>query len=161
MIVSTRESQKTREKVLHLGVSQISGASSTSVGGYADRAEGISEEVTSAQFDVDDDRTLDEVVNWLLDMNYIPSFCTACYREGRTGDRFMSLCKSGQIANCCQPNALMTLKEYLEDYASDNTKQVGEELISKEVKKIPKDKVRNIVEERLVKISNGERDFRF
>lgn len=161
MIVSTRESQKTREKVLHLGVSQISGASSTSVGGYADRAEGMSEEVTSAQFDVDDDRTLDEVVNWLLDMNYIPSFCTACYREGRTGDRFMSLCKSGQIANCCQPNALMTLKEYLEDYASDNTKQVGEELISKEVKKIPKDKVRNIVEERLVKISNGERDFRF
>ena len=161
MIVSTRESQKTREKVLHLGVSQISGASSTSVGGYADRAEGISEEVTSAQFDVDDDRTVDEVVNWLLDMNYIPSFCTACYREGRTGDRFMSLCKSGQIANCCQPNALMTLKEYLEDYASDNTKQVGEELISKEVKKIPKDKVRNIVEERLVKISNGERDFRF
>lgn len=161
MIVSTRESQKTREKVLHLGVSQISGASSTSVGGYADRAEGISEEVTSAQFDVDDDRTLDEVVNWLLDMNYIPSFCTACYREGRTGDRFMSLCKNGQIANCCQPNALMTLKEYLEDYASDSTKKVGEELISKEVKKIPKDKVRNIVEERLVKIANGERDFRF
>lgn len=161
MILSTRESQKTREKVLHLGVSQISGASSTSVGGYADRAEGISEEVTSAQFDVDDDRTLDEVVNWLLDMNYIPSFCTACYREGRTGDRFMSLCKNGQIANCCQPNALMTLKEYLEDYASDSTKKVGEELIAKEVKKIPKDKVRNIVEERLVKIANGERDFRF
>ena len=161
MIVSTRESQKTREKVLHLGASQISGASSTSVGGYADRAEGISEEVTSAQFDVDDDRTLDEVVNWLLEMNYIPSFCTACYREGRTGDRFMSLCKNGQIANCCQPNALMTLKEYLEDYASDSTKKVGEELIAKEVKKIPKDKVRNIVEERLVKIANGERDFRF
>ena len=111
MIVSTRESQKTREKVLHLGVSQISGASSTSVGGYADRAEGIKEEITSAQFDVDDDRTLDEVVNWLLDMDYIPSFCTACYREGRTGDRFMSLCKSGQIENCCKPNAIMTLKE--------------------------------------------------
>ena len=161
MIVSTRESQKTREKVLHLGVSQISGASSTSVGGYADRAEDISEEVTSAQFDVNDDRTLDEVVNWLLDMNYIPSFCTACYREGRTGDRFMSLCKNGQIANCCQPNALITLKEYLEDYASESTKKVGEELIAKEVKKIPKDKVRNIVEERLVKIANGERDFRF
>lgn len=161
MIVSTRESQQTREKVLHLGVSQISGASSTSVGGYADRAEGIKEEVTSAQFDVDDDRTLDEVVNWLLDMNYIPSFCTACYREGRTGDRFMSLCKNGQIANCCQPNALMTLKEYLEDYASENTKKAGEELISKEVKKIPKDKVRNIVEDRLVKIADGERDFRF
>ena len=161
MIVSTRESQETREKVLHLGVSQISGASSTSVGGYADRAEGIKEEVTSAQFDVDDDRTLDEVVNWLLDMNYIPSFCTACYREGRTGDRFMSLCKNGQIANCCQPNALMTLKEYLEDYASDSTKKAGEALIAKEVKKIPKDKVRNIVEDRLVKIADGERDVRF
>lgn len=161
MIVSTRESQETREKVLHLGVSQISGASSTSVGGYADRAEGIKEEVTSAQFDVDDDRTLDEVVNWLLDMDYIPSFCTACYREGRTGDRFMSLCKSGQIANCCQPNAIMTLKEYLEDYASESTKELGENLINKEVKKIPKDKVREIVKERLVKIQSGERDFRF
>ena len=161
MIVSTRESQKTREKVLHLGVSQISGASSTSVGGYADRAKGIKEEITSAQFDVDDDRSLDEVVNWLLDMDYIPSFCTACYREGRTGDRFMALCKNGQIANCCQPNALMTLKEYLEDYASETTKESGESLIEKEVKKIPKDKVREIVKERLVKIKSGERDFRF
>ena len=161
MIVSTRESQETREKVLHLGVSQISGASCTSVGGYADREAGIKEEVTSAQFEVDDNRTLDEVVNWLLDMNYIPSFCTACYREGRTGDRFMSLCKNGQIANCCQPNAIMTLKEYLEDYASDNTKLSGEKLIEREVKKIPKDKVREIVKERLVKIADGERDFRF
>ena len=161
MIVSTRESQETREKVLHLGVSQISGASCTSVGGYADREAGIKEEVTSAQFEVDDNRTLDEVVNWLLDMDYIPSFCTACYREGRTGDRFMSLCKNGQIANCCQPNAIMTLKEYLEDYASENTKLSGEKLIEREVKKIPKDKVREIVKERLVKIADGERDFRF
>ena len=161
MIVSTRESQKTREKVLHLGISQISGASSTSVGGYADRELGVKEEVTSAQFDVDDDRTLDEVVNWLLKMGYIPSFCTACYREGRTGDRFMSLCKSGQIANCCQPNALMTLKEYLEDYASDDTTKAGEDLIQKEVKKIPRDRTREIVGERLVKIAQGERDFRF
>lgn len=161
MIVSTRESQETREKVLHLGISQISGASCTSVGGYADRAEGIKEEITSAQFDVDDNRTLDEVVNWLLDMDYIPSFCTACYREGRTGDRFMALCKNEQIANCCQPNALMTLKEYLEDYASDSTKEAGERLIENEVPKIPKDKVRNIVEDRLVKIGCGERDFRF
>ena len=161
MIVSTRESQKTREKVLHLGISQISGASSTSVGGYADRELGVKEEVTGAQFDVDDDRTLDEVVNWLLKMGYIPSFCTACYREGRTGDRFMSLCKSGQIANCCQPNALMTLKEYLEDYASEDTTKVGEELIEKEVKKIPRDRTREIVGERLVKIEEGERDFRF
>ena len=161
MIVSTRESQKTREKVLHLGISQISGASSTSVGGYADRELGVKEEVTSAQFDVDDDRTLDEVVNWLLKMGYIPSFCTACYREGRTGDRFMSLCKSGQIANCCQPNALMTLKEYLEDYASEDTTKAGEELIEKEVKKIPRDRTREIVGERLVKIEEGEHDFRF
>lgn len=161
MIVSTRESQKTREKVLHLGVSQISGASSTSVGGYADRAEGIEEKITSAQFDVDDDRTLDEIVNWLLDMNYIPSFCTACYREGRTGDRFMELCKNGQIANCCQPNALMTLKEYLQDYASESTKKKGEQLILKEVEKIPKDKIKEIVKERLNKIESGERDFRF
>ena len=161
MIVSTRESQKTREKVLHLGVSQISGGSCTSVGGYADRAEGVKEDITSAQFDIDDDRPLDEIVNWLLDMNYIPSFCTACYREGRTGDRFMELCKNGQIANCCQPNALMTLKEYIEDYASETTKGSGESLIEKEVKKIPKDKVREIVKERLVKIENGDRDFRF
>ena len=113
IIISTRESQKTREKVLHLGVSQISGASSTSVGGYAEKE---SEEDNSAQFDVNDNRTLDEVVHWLLDLGYIPSFCTACYREGRTGDRFMSLVKAGQIKNCCLPNALMTLKEYLEDY---------------------------------------------
>lgn len=161
MIVSTRESQETREKVLHLGISQISGASSTSVGGYADRELGIKEEVTSAQFDIDDDRTLDEVVNWLLKMGYIPSFCTACYREGRTGDRFMALCKNGQIANCCQPNALMTLKEYLEDYASEDTKKAGEALIDSEIPKIPKEKIRKIVEERLVKIANGERDFRF
>ena len=141
--------------------------SKTSVGGYDEHnkdKEGttlIKEEVTSAQFDVDDDRTLDEVVNWLLKMGYIPSFCTACYREGRTGDRFMSLCKSGQIANCCQPNALMTLKEYLEDYASDDTTKAGEDLIQKEVKKIPRDRTREIVGERLVKIEEGERDFRF
>ena len=161
MIVSTRESQKTREKVLHLGVSQISGASSTSVGGYADRAEGIKEEITSAQFDVDDDKTLDEVVNWLLDMDYIPSFCTACYREGRTGDRFMSLCKSGQIANCCQPNAIMTLKEYLEDYASDEVKAKGEILIKQELEKIPNPVVKQKATEYIENIHEGKRDFRF
>ena len=132
IIISTRESQKTREKVLGLGVSQISGGSRTSVGGYAEE-----EEENSAQFEVSDTRTLDEVVNWLLRLGYIPSFCTACYREGRTGDRFMSLVKSGQIANCCQPNALMTLKEYLEDYASPDTKQLGEALIQKEIPHIP------------------------
>lgn len=161
LIISTRESQKSRERVLHLGVSQISGASSTSVGGYADRLEHKKEEITSAQFDVNDNRTLDEVVNWLIGMGYIPSFCTACYREGRTGDRFMNLVKLGQIANCCQPNALMTLKEYLEDYASEDTKNKGEALINEEIKKIPNEKVRKIVIEHLEDINNGKRDFRF
>lgn len=157
MIVSTRESKACREKVLHLGISQISGGSRTSVGGYF---EPESEEESSAQFDVSDDRSLDEVVNWLMGMGYIPSFCTACYREGRTGDRFMSLCKSGQIQNCCLPNALMTLQEYLEDYASDDTKLIGEALINKEISNIPKEKVRKIVEENLSAIKSGARDFR-
>lgn len=158
MIVSTRESRKCRERVLHLGISQISGGSKTSVGGYA---EPEPEEENSAQFDVSDTRTLDEVINWLMTMGYIPSFCTACYREGRTGDRFMALCKSKQIQNCCHPNALMTLKEYLVDYASPETKRIGLELIRKELGNIPKEKVRDIVVERLEKIENGERDFRF
>ena len=158
MIVSTRESQKCRERVLHLGISQISGGSNTSVGGYA---EPEPEEENSAQFDVSDTRTLDEVINWLMTMGYIPSFCTACYREGRTGDRFMALCKSKQIQNCCHPNALMTLKEYLVDYASPATRELGLELIKKELCSIPREKVRDIVVERLGKIENGERDFRF
>ena len=158
MIVSTRESQKCRERVLHLGISQISGGSKTSVGGY-DKPE--PDDASSEQFDVEDKRTLDEVVNWLMRMEYIPSFCTACYREGRTGDRFMSLCKSGQIQNCCHPNALMTLEEYLQDYASADTKTVGAELIAKEIHNIPNEKVKGIVLERLEKIKNGERDFRF
>lgn len=158
MIVSTRESQKSRERVLHLGVSQISGGSKTSVGGY-DEPE--PEENKSEQFDVEDKRTLDDVVNWLMKMGYIPSFCTACYREGRTGDRFMTLCKNGQIQNCCHPNALMTLKEYLQDYASEDTKKTGLELINKELDNIPNEKVRNIVIERLGLIENGQRDFRF
>ncbi|MDO5389048.1 MAG: [FeFe] hydrogenase H-cluster radical SAM maturase HydG [Clostridia bacterium] len=158
MIVSTRESKKTREKVLHLGISQISGGSKTSVGGYY---EPEAEDDNSAQFDVDDNRTLDEVVNWLMKMGYIPSFCTACYREGRTGDRFMSLCKSGQIQNCCLPNALMTLKEYLEDYASEDTKEIGEKLIAQEIQSIPKEKVKAIVIDYLNNIHKGKRDFRF
>lgn len=157
IIISTRESQKTREKVLGLGVSQISGGSRTSVGGYAEEEE---EEENSAQFDISDTRTLDQVVNWLLRLGYIPSFCTACYREGRTGDRFMSLVKSGQIANCCQPNALMTLKEYLEDYASPDTKQLGEALIQKEIPHIPNEKIRALVQKHMVELHNGMRDFR-
>ena len=158
MIVSTRESKACREKVLHLGISQISGGSKTSVGGYY---EDEPEDCKSEQFDVDDNRTLDEVVQWLMSMDYIPSFCTACYREGRTGDRFMSLCKSGQIQNCCHPNALMTLKEYLEDYASTETQKIGLELIQKELSNIPNPDVRKIVEERLSAIHSGKRDFRF
>ena len=158
MIVSTRESQKSRERVLHLGVSQISGGSKTSVGGYA---EPVPEDEDSAQFDVSDRRTLDEVVKWLMDMEYIPSFCTACYRAGRTGDRFMELCKAKQIQNCCHPNALMTLKEYLEDYASPETKAVGEKLILKELENIPKESVRNITKQHLLDIHEGSRDFRF
>jgi len=158
MIVSTRESQKTRECVLELGISQISGGSRTSVGGYVEPEK---EEENSAQFEVNDTRTLDEIVNWLLKKDFIPSFCTACYREGRTGDRFMSLVKSGQIANCCQPNALMTLKEYLEDYASEDTKKKGEELIAKEVEKIPSEKVKAIAKENLTELKAGKRDFRF
>lgn len=159
MIVSTRESQKVREKVLHLGISQVSGGSKTSVGGYA---EPEPEEDNSAQFDVTDQRSLDEVVKWLMDLGYIPSFCTACYREGRTGDRFMSLCKSGQIQNCCHPNALMTLQEYLMDYASPATKAVGEALIEREIANVPSEKIRGIVEENLRLIrEDNRRDFRF
>ena len=158
IIISTRESQKTREKVLHLGVSQISGGSRTSVGGYAEKERA---EDNSAQFDVSDTRTLDEVVNWLLGLGYIPSFCTACYREGRTGDRFMSLVKSGQIANCCLPNALMTLKEYLEDYASDDTKKKGEAVIRRELGHITNPKVHAVAAEHLRELHDGKRDFRF
>ena len=158
MIISTRESQAVREKMLQLGVSQISGASRTSVGGYCEEERPHDSE----QFDVSDQRTLDEVVNWLMSMGFVPSFCTACYREGRTGDRFMSLCKNGQILNCCHPNALMTLTEYLEDYASEDTKKVGYKLIEDELKKIPKEKVREIARENIEQIKNSNRrDFRF
>ena len=158
MIISTRESPKVRERVLHLGISQISGGSRTSVGGYTEEEP---EEESTAQFDLSDHRSLDEIVKWLMDMGYIPSFCTACYREGRTGDRFMTLCKSGQINNCCLPNALMTLKEYLMDYASPATREVGEKLIAQQIHDIPRDRTREIVAERLEKIAAGERDFRF
>jgi len=158
MIVSTRESQECRERLLHLGISQLSGGSKTSVGGYAKPEE---ESEDSRQFEVSDNRTLDEVVKWLIDLEYIPSFCTACYREGRTGDRFMTLLKSGQIQNCCHPNALMTLKEYAQDYASDETKALAEILIEKEIHNIPNEKARKIAEDNLKKIAMGSRDFRF
>ena len=161
LIISTRESEQVRSKLLRLGISQVSGGSRTSVGGYA----GYSPEERphdTEQFDVSDQRSLDEVVYWLMENGHIPSFCTACYREGRTGDRFMSLCKSGQILNCCHPNALMTLSEYLEDYASPKTKELGYEIIERELKRIPKDKVREIATKNIEEIRNScRRDFRF
>jgi len=158
MIISTRESEEVRGKVLNMGISQISGASRTSVGGYTEEERPHDSE----QFDVSDQRTLDEVVRWLMECGHIPSFCTACYREGRTGDRFMALCKNGQILNCCHPNALMTLTEYLVDYASEETKKIGFELIEKELEKIPTDKVRDIARKNIEDIKNSNRrDFRF
>jgi 2-iminoacetate synthase len=157
MIISTREGKSVREKLLRLGVSQISGASRTSVGGYVDEED---PEEDTRQFEVSDTRTLDEVIKWLIDMDYVPSFCTACYRAGRTGDRFMKLCKSKQILNCCHPNALMTLKEYLVDYAAPKTLEAGDKLIKKEIGTIPKEKVRDLVRRNLVNIENGQRDFR-
>ena len=157
MIVSTRESQRMREQLLHCGISQISGGSRTSVGGYTT----VERHNETAQFDVSDTRPLDEVVRWLLEQNHIPSFCTACYREGRTGDRFMSLCKSGKIGLCCTPNAIMTLKEYLMDYASPETRAAGEALIQKSLNDIPLERTREVTRARLLSIEKGERDFRF
>ena len=159
MIISTRENQKCRERVLELGISQISGGSKTSVGGYADGT--LEEDDVTEQFDVSDTRTLDQVVRWLMERGFIPSFCTACYREGRTGDRFMTLCKNQQILNCCHPNALMTLKEYLMDYASPETRRIGEELIQRELEKVTNPKVKEIARKNLADIENGSRDFRF
>ena len=161
MIISTRETEAVRSRLLRLGVSQVSGGSRTSVGGYAGYSADERPHDTE-QFDVSDQRSLDEVVRWLMENGHIPSFCTACYREGRTGDRFMSLCKSGQILNCCHPNALMTLSEYLEDYASPETKAVGYKMVEEELKRIPKDKVRQIATDNIRDIKNSNRrDFRF
>ncbi len=158
MIISTRESEEVRGKALSLGISQISGASRTSVGGYTEEERPHDSE----QFDVSDQRTLDEVVAWLMELGFIPSFCTACYREGRTGDRFMALCKNGQILNCCHPNALMTLTEYLVDYASDKTREIGFRLIEKELEKIPAERVKKIAHENIAQIkASNRRDFRF
>lgn len=159
LIISTRENEKCRERLLELGVSQISGGSKTSVGGYYNP---MPDSEDSAQFDVSDRRPLDEVIKWLMQLGYLPSFCTACYRSGRTGEKFMEVCKSQQIHNFCQPNAILTLKEYLEDYAENETKKIGYELINKELEKLNKDKnIKNIIIEDLVKIEAGQRDFKF
>lgn len=158
MIISTRESAQSRKAALEVGISQISGGSKTSVGGYAHHSP---EEEETAQFDISDRRTLDQINHWLLSLGYIPSFCTACYRQGRTGDRFMALAKSGKIADCCAPNALFTLQEYLQDYASPETKAIGEQMIQQEIEKIPTTKIREIAKKNLERIKSGERDFRF
>jgi len=158
MIVSTRESEKCRERLLHLGISQMSGGSKTSVGGYF---KPMPEDEDSAQFDISDKRPLDEVLKWLMELGYLPSFCTACYRSGRTGDRFMEVCKAQQIHNFCHPNAIITLKEYIEDYASQETKKLGELLIQQELLKIEDEKIREVIKENLIQIEQGARDFRF
>lgn len=158
MIISTRESEECRKRLLDLGISQISGGSKTSVGGYF---QPMPEKDESAQFDVSDRRPLDEVLRWLMKSGYLPSFCTACYGSGRTGDRFMEICKAQQIHNFCQPNAILTLKEYLEDYASDETKAVGEKLIEQELETITDTKIKSIVRDNLIKIEQGMRNFKF
>ena len=158
MIISTRESQAVRERALRYGISQISGGSRTSVGGYTEQARPHDTE----QFDVSDQRTLDDVVSWLIDQEHVPSFCTACYRAGRTGDRFMSFCKSGQILNYCHPNALVTLAEYLTDYAKPDTSQKGFALIERELLKVEDEKRRRqCVEAISAVVHKGERDLRF
>ncbi len=158
MIVSTRENAECRKRLLSLGVSQMSGGSKTSVGGYAS-PEPVDED--SSQFEVSDTRTLDEVVKWLMELGYVPSFCTSCYRQGRTGERFMEICKQQQIHNFCHPNALMTLKEYLVDYSSDSTHTIGDKLIEEELLSIEDEKIREIVRQNLKKIQNGQRDLNF
>lgn len=159
LIISTRESEQCRKRLLELGVSQISGGSKTSVGGYFNP---MPEDEDSAQFDVSDRRPLDDVIKWLMELGYLPSFCTACYRSGRTGEKFMEVCKSQHIHNFCHPNAILTLKEYLEDYASDETKKLGLKLIQKELQSFNESKkVKDTVVEDLVKIEAGQRDFKF
>ena len=158
MIISTRESQTVRERALRYGISQISGGSRTSVGGYTEQARPHDTE----QFDVSDQRTLDDVVSWLIDQEHVPSFCTACYRAGRTGDRFMSFCKSGQILNYCHPNALVMLAEYLTDYAKPDTSQKGFALIERELLKVEDEKRRRQCAEAIsAVVHKGERDLRF
>ncbi|WP_243344105.1 [FeFe] hydrogenase H-cluster radical SAM maturase HydG [Anaerococcus sp. AGMB09787] len=155
MIVSTRESQEMRERLLDLGISQISGGSRTTVGGYGAEDDGNEE---NAQFELSDHRSLDEVIDWLISMNHIPSFCTACYRKGRTGEVFMSMVKEHGIGNICQPNALTTLEEYAIDYASDKTRLDAERLIERELMSIPSEEVRRRTVENLKKIKEGQRD---
>jgi 2-iminoacetate synthase len=157
IILSTRENAETRDEVIHYGVSQVSAGSCTGVGGYKNEYE-THENCNTKQFDVEDHRTPDEVVHGLCDAGYIPSYCTACYRQGRTGDRFMQLAKSGNIQNVCQPNAILTFQEYLLDYASDEVKKMGEETIRQHLNEISNEQIRKLTEERLEELKKGKRD---
>ena len=160
MIMSTRESARIRNEALKLGISQISGGSRTSVGGYTIKIEEQDNEHT-AQFETADRRSLDEIVHSLMDNGYLPSFCTACYRAGRTGDRFMEFAKDGSIAAYCQANAIMTIKEYMCDYAAPETRRAGDILIASELPRIQNEKIHRTCIKRLERIEAGERDFRF
>ncbi|HOE18599.1 MAG TPA: [FeFe] hydrogenase H-cluster radical SAM maturase HydG [Syntrophorhabdaceae bacterium] len=160
MILSTREKAEYRDEVISLGISQLSAGSCTGVGGYHRDIEKKTVE-TQGQFKIEDNRTTDEVLRSICESGYLPSFCTACYRKGRTGDRFMPLAKSGEIQNLCQPNAILTFKEFLLDYASEKTREIGAQTIREHLKSIPSDKVRKATEERLKKLEQGERDLYF
>jgi 2-iminoacetate synthase len=160
MILSTREEPKFRDEAISLGISQISAGSCTGVGGYVKEHRGV-QNGEKPQFEVGDHRSPLEIIKSLCNGGYIPSYCTACYREGRTGERFMRLAKSGQIHNVCQPNALLTFKEFLLDYGDDEAKEIGEKVIHKALEEIPNEKARSVTVERLKRIENGERDLRF
>ncbi len=156
MIITTREEANFRNECLELGISQLSGGSCTGVGGYCEENEkGVKQ---PPQFQVNDERPLDQVMYDIAEAGHLPSFCTACYRNGRTGDRFMAMAKIGEIQNLCQPNAILTLKEYLVDFASPQTKALGEKIIAEHLKQIPNPKLRRKTEERLVEIETGKRD---
>lgn len=154
IILSTRESAEMRREVIEYGVSQISAGSSTGVGGYKEKEQGS----YSGQFDTADHRSPLEILKELIDDKHLPSYCTACYRSGRTGDRFMRLAKSGQIHNVCGPNAMMTLMEYIMDYGDDELYNKGDAFINEEIKKIERDDIRQLVASNIERIKKGERD---
>lgn len=160
MILSTRESAEFRDELVSVGISQISAGSCTGVGGYC-KDNNMDREEQRVQFNVDDHRSLDQIIASISGSGFIPSFCTACYRKGRTGDRFMSLAKTGQIQDVCQPNAILTFKEFLMDYATPETKEVGEEAIRKHLELISNPKVRQVTKKRLAMIEGGTRDLYF
>ena len=158
LILSTREEPGLRDEIIALGVSQVSTGSCTGVGGYS---EAYSDPEEKPQFEVGDHRSPVEMIESLMEAGYIPSYCTACYREGRTGERFMDIVKSGELYKICEANALITLKEFIDDYGTDRTREIGDKLIKKSIDEIDNESFRKSVEEKINKISNGTRDLRF